>query len=133
LIATTTKLASSLNPSATNQAVTFTATVTPVSSPPPTGTVTFADGTTTLGTGPVDNSGHASFTTSSLALGSHSITASYGGQAGYYTSSTSTTFTQRVNPVATTITQSAPAPNPATAGQTVTFTATVNPSPGPTG
>ena len=44
----------------------------------PTGTVTFLDGSTSLGTGTVTG-GVATFTTSSLAIGAHVITASYGG------------------------------------------------------
>ena len=50
---TTTTLTSSANPSTPGQSVTFTATVAPVrvGGPPATGTVTFFDGATTLGTG----------------------------------------------------------------------------------
>src|SRR5207248_2187419 len=128
-IDTTTRLSSSLNPSANGQSVTFTATIAPVASPPPGGTVTFTDGSSTLGTGSVDAGGHATFTTSNLSLGSHSITASYGGSSGYYAASSSQTFTQRVNPVATSTALAAPIPNPSTAGQQVTFTATVSPNP----
>ena len=75
--ATTTTLTSSANPSALGQSVTFTATVTK-SSGTPTGTVTFKDGTTVIGSGTL-SSGKATFTTSSLSISPHSITASYGG------------------------------------------------------
>jgi hypothetical protein len=51
---TTTTLVSSLNPSGLGQAVTFTATVTGLS---PTGTVTFKDGATTLGTATLNGAG----------------------------------------------------------------------------
>jgi len=44
----------------------------------PTGTVAFSDGGTSLGTGMLA-SGQATFTTSSLAVGSHSITGQYSG------------------------------------------------------
>ena len=47
----------------------------------PTGTVTFLEGTATLGIGVLNASGVASYATSSLAVGSHSVTASYGGDA----------------------------------------------------
>jgi hypothetical protein len=57
--------------------VAFTATVTGVS---PTGTVTFKDGATVLGTVALSG-GVATLTTSSLTIGSHSITAEYGGDA----------------------------------------------------
>src|SRR5262249_56913670 len=50
------------------------------SSPLPTGTVTFKDGTTTLGTGTLDGSSNAViFTvTGGLSVGSHSLSAAYG-------------------------------------------------------
>jgi hypothetical protein len=80
-VPTSTLLASSWNPSAVTKAVTFTAAV--ASSGPfvkvPAGTVTFLDGTTALGMGTLDSRGIATFTTTSLALGSHTITASYPG------------------------------------------------------
>ncbi|MFY9701882.1 MAG: Ig-like domain-containing protein, partial [Terriglobales bacterium] len=41
----------------------------------PTGTVTFYDGATALGTGTLNGSGIATYTTSSLAVGQHSMTA----------------------------------------------------------
>jgi outer membrane autotransporter protein len=88
---TTTALTSSLNPSASGQAVTFRATVTGTS---PTGTATFKDGSTVLGTGTL-SAGVATFTTSSLAVGSHSITVSYGGDA-VNLASTSAVLTQSV-------------------------------------
>ena len=52
----------------------------------PTGTVTFKDGAATLGTGPLNGSGQATFTTSSLGIGPHSITAAYGGDANFLAS-----------------------------------------------
>jgi len=93
--ATTTLVSSSANPSVFGQSVTFTATVT-ANSPgagTPTGAVTFKDGGSTLGTGTLNNSGQAIFTTSTLKVGSHSITASYGGDA-HFNGSTSSTLTQ---------------------------------------
>ena len=66
------------------QSVTLTATVTSAdaSAGPPTGTVTFLDGNTTLGVVPLDASGQATLTVSSLDLGGHSITATYSGENG---------------------------------------------------
>ncbi|HZW78868.1 MAG TPA: FG-GAP-like repeat-containing protein, partial [Candidatus Deferrimicrobiaceae bacterium] len=75
---TTATLSSSQNPSAFNQSVTFTATVTPNGGAALTGSVTFTDGATTLATVPLSN-GSASYTTSTLSMGTHSITISYGG------------------------------------------------------
>jgi len=94
---TTTGLTSSDRHSVSGQAVTFTATV-KAKSPgagTPTGTVTFKDGPSTLGTGTLNSSGQALFMTSTLAVGSHSITASYGGDANF-TGSTSSKVTQTV-------------------------------------
>jgi hypothetical protein len=93
--ATTTTLTSSLNPSQFGQAVTFTATVT--GNPPPTGTVTFKDGATTLGA-PVTLTagGTAALTISTLSIGSHPITVTYNGN-GINLPSTSAVLTQAVN------------------------------------
>ena len=89
--ATTTTLASSLNPSAPGQSVTFTATVTGSS---PTGTVVFiVDGTAQPA---VALSGaSASYSTASLGVGPHTLTAAYGGD-GNNTASTSPALTQTV-------------------------------------
>jgi hypothetical protein len=77
---TTTKVTSSANPSNIRQSVTFTAMITPSTA---TGSVTFRDGTKTLATVRtgvvVGSSRTATFTTSALTLGSHSITAQYVG------------------------------------------------------
>ena len=75
---TTTKLTSSLNPSKYSQSVTLTAVVTPEFWGIPNSTVTFKDGTTILGTVTLA-SGEAKLTTHMLSVGSHSLTAVYGG------------------------------------------------------
>src|SRR5437016_3062330 len=118
-----TTLISSLNPSALGQAVTFTATVQPATgSGTPTGTVTFNDGAIVLGPGSL-NGGTATFTTSGLGAGVHSITAVYGGDASF-ASSTSPVLMQTVNKAAssTAVVSSNSASN---RGAAVTFTATV--------
>jgi hypothetical protein len=99
--ATTTVLASSLNPSVYGQAVTFKATVAPVvGSGVPTGFVTFYDGTTSLGTATVaGNPATASLTTSTLSAATHPIKAVYGG-AALLAGSTSAVVNQVVNKVA---------------------------------
>ncbi len=122
-VATTTALGASLNPSSFGQAVTFTATVTTSGSKAPTGTVTFNDGSTALGTGTLNGSGIATYTTSNLAVGQHSMTAVYGGDANN-AGSTSSVLTQTVN-AATTMTALVSSLNPSNIGQAVTFTATV--------
>jgi len=93
--ATTTGLVSSLNPSKKGQAVTFTATVAPGAGP--TGTVTFKDGSTTLGTATLNTTTHkAAITKTTLAVGTHSITAVYGGNTNF-NASTSTVVKQVVH------------------------------------
>jgi hypothetical protein len=86
------QLVSSRNPANKNQAVTFTLTVTRRTNAVATGTVMFRDGNTIIG-GPiaVDASGTASFSTTSLAPGSHVITATYNGTSDYQGSSASLT------------------------------------------
>ncbi|HYC90108.1 MAG TPA: M36 family metallopeptidase [Thermoanaerobaculia bacterium] len=91
--ATTTRLASSRNPSRLGDALTLTASV--VSPGTPTGTVTFFDGGTPLGTVPMVNRA-AALSTSALAGGLHSLTARYDGAAGYL-QSTSTPLAQGVD------------------------------------
>jgi len=86
-VVTTTTLSSAPNPSTFGQSVTFTATVTS-SAGVPVGTVTFTEGATTLASGvTVDGAGHAAFSTTTLAVGSHTITASFTGAAGWANSS----------------------------------------------
>jgi hypothetical protein len=82
--ASSTGVVSSLNPEVSGQTVTFTATVTSTAGKTPTGTVTFFDGTTSLGTGSLNGSGMATFSpTTALAVGAQSITANYGGDGNY--------------------------------------------------
>ncbi|MCU1343607.1 MAG: hypothetical protein JWN92_3030, partial [Candidatus Acidoferrum typicum] len=82
---TSTALASSQNPIIGGQAATFTATVT-TAGVAPTGTVTFLDGNSPLGTGTLNSSAVATFTTSALIVASHSITARYEGDVNSLTS-----------------------------------------------
>ena len=116
----------------------MTATVSPVSpaTGTPTGSVTFMDGVTALGTVPLVG-GSASLSTSSLSVGSHSLTAIYNGSATL-NGSTSSAVTQTVNAAApvtintsTNLTASATTIRPAFF---ITFTATVTADSGtPTG
>ena len=92
---TTTGLTSSPNPSNQGQAVIFTATVTSAGPQKPTGTVTFRDGTTVIGGVPLTN-GIATLKKSNLAVGSHSITATYNGNPDCL-GSVSNVVTQVVN------------------------------------
>jgi hypothetical protein len=86
--------------------------------------VTFYHGSTSLGTGSLTN-GVATLVLATLSLGSHSLTATYGGDAND-AASTSTPVIQVVQETTATILTSSP--NPSVSGQKVTFTATVTPS-----
>src|SRR5207247_1855688 len=122
---TATTLTATPNPSRFGQAVTLTATVALVvpATGMPTGSVRFMDGAATIGTATLGANGSASIVVSTLATGSHSLTAAYGG-AGNFLASTSTAVTQVVNAGDTTTTLTA-TPNPSRFGQAVTLTATV--------
>lgn len=95
-VATITTLQTTATSITIGSSVSFTATVAPnavpiatvsgvraqaANSAVPTGTVTFLDGTSTLGTGTLNASGVATYSTVTLSLGSHSISASYSGDA----------------------------------------------------
>ena len=75
-------LASSLNPSVIGQNVTFTATLSGIAGVP-TGTVTISDGNTVLCQAVTLNQGAGTCSTSSLAVGSHTINATYSGSSTY--------------------------------------------------
>jgi hypothetical protein len=125
--ATSTALNSAPNPSTLGSNVTLTATVSvgPPASGTPTGSVEFFDGATSLGSSPV-SSGSAVLNTSLLSAGSHSLTAVYSGDASF-TGSTSAVHSHSVtNPSTSTAVTSSP--NPSVVGEGVTITATVTPS-----
>jgi Bacterial Ig-like domain (group 3)/FG-GAP repeat len=129
---TTTALTTSGTPSLINQPVTFTAVVSSTDGPIPDGeTVTFFDGATQIGTG-LTAGGVASFSTSTLTAKTHTIKATYAGDATFKTSSGTVTQVVTLYPSTTTVTS---ALNPATFGQAVQFTATVSSGApgGPTG
>jgi hypothetical protein len=115
-------VASSLSPSNYGVSVTFTATVTGPNAIP-TGTITFLDGATTIGTGILDATGKATMSISSLVVGNHPITVQYGGDSNF-NAVTSSSITQTVNAVAAIVTVTSSI-NPSTFGQSVVFTATV--------
>ena len=122
---TTTTLTSSVVSSVgIGQGVTYVATVTGLN---PTGTVTFKEGTVTLGTAALSGSGtsvSATFFTSFSTIGIHGVTAVYGGDIND-ASSTSAVGNVTVTTLAPTTTAFSMTPNPATVGQIVTFSASV--------
>jgi hypothetical protein len=119
---TTTLLASNANPSAYGQPAAFTATVTS-GGPAPTGTVTFKNGTTSLGVATLNAQGSATFTTLTLGAGVYSITVAYSGDTSS-AKSTSAALNQTVTTAATT-TQIVSSVNPSAPGESVGFTALV--------
>ena len=118
----TVSLSASVNPSAFDQTVGLTATVTPQFGGQATGTVTFMDGTTPLGNAGV-NGNVAALNISTLVVGSHTITASYSGDSNFR-GNTSPGLPQAVNQATTTSTLTA-SPDPSTIGQSVLLVATV--------
>jgi len=115
-LATSTAVSSSANPQYFGSPVTFTATIRSAEKNA-TGTVTFNDGSTALGSGVLNALGVASYSTSALAEGPHAITAIYGGDSNN-AGSTSAVLTENVvAPPALT----SPVPGNVLAGATVTF------------
>ncbi len=124
VVATTTTVVASPNPSSYGQSVSLTAIVTPAGSGTATGSVTFTDGTSALGTITLSG-GVAMLATSSLNAGSHSIVANYNGDSSF-SASNSTALALVVNQAASSLALGSNL-NPAVYQQPVTFTATITP------
>jgi hypothetical protein len=116
-----TSLGTSVNPSVYGQSITLTATV---AGSTPTGTVTFKDGAATLCNAVALAGGMAGCATSTLAVGSHSLTALYSGDAGN-TGGASDPLPQVVNKAGTSTVLGTHVPNPSTVGTAIAVTATV--------
>ena len=114
--------ADSANPSVYGETITFNATVTAQGSGTPSGSVTFKDGLTALGTAPLIGA-TATLNTSTLGVGTHSITAWYSGDSNFL-HSVSPTIVQTVDQASTT-TSLVSSANPGYRNQTITLTATV--------
>jgi hypothetical protein len=118
---TTTTLTASPNPADLLQTVTFNTMVRAAQGTAvPAGTVTLAEGSNVLGTKALDASGNASFSLSTLALGPHTIRASFSSTGNFNPSSAS--VNEVVTVIATKLALSA-SPNPAAVGQPVTIQA----------
>jgi len=135
----TIKLTASASTAAYGAAVTLTATLGSTGSAKPTGSVTFYNGSTSLGTGTLNASGVATLAVASLPVGAASLKATYGGDSNFATI-TSTALTVTVTKATQTITFTAPA-SPviygvapvtlvatASSGLPVTFTVTSGPA-----
>lgn len=103
-------------------AVTFTATVVQGVATP-TGTITFLQNGTLLGSESLDSNGQAFFTTSSLIPGNYAITATYSGD-GNYDPATSVALIRTVLKMEVTATVASSAA-PSVFGENVVFTATI--------
>jgi hypothetical protein len=117
-------LAASANPAVASQSVTLTATVAGVRgvTTVPTGSVTFFDGSTSLGSSSLSG-GVATLSTSAMAVGTHSVTAQYSGDSNFH--SVTSAVLSEVITLAADSTALLSSVNPAGAGQSVTFTATI--------
>jgi hypothetical protein len=123
-------LKSSGSPSISGTPVTFTADLTTKVrglTAAPTGTVSFYDGATKMGTGALSNE-QATFATSSLGVGTHSITAHYDGDVNFVPS-ISAVVTQVV-PLPTYKVSASPASQNVSAGSSASYTITLAPSEG---
>lgn len=114
--------------------VTFTAQVTGNGTIVPTGSITFKDGGSTIGTTTLNGGAAASFSISSLSAGSHTIVAVYSGDSTY-ASSTSAPVVETMAQIGTSTAVSS-STNPAPAGAAITLNAAVqasvaNPTGGP--
>lgn len=133
VIKTNTTITISRSPNASTvygEYVEFTAQLTAVApgAGTPSGFVLFEDNGDTVGVGFIDGTGKATFTTMSLDVGTHPMTAVYGGD-DCFNGSTSSTLNHTVNKADTTVTLSrltdCGTANPSRFGQKVFFTAVV--------
>ena len=126
-ISTVTLLAASANPGSAGATLQFTAAVTAsdtTGAGPITGMVTFTEGSVTLGTGTLNGSGVASFSTTSLAVGTHAIVATYAGSQNY-AGSASSALSEQIGQTPTVTSLSAPSAA-SLSGKPVLLTATVS-------
>jgi sugar lactone lactonase YvrE len=109
---TTTVLASTANPTATLSSIVLSANVINSGVGEPTGTVTFTDGPSLLGTATLNGNGVASLTVPSLGAGNHALLASYAGDTENF-SSTSSSLVEgiQLRPTSTALSSSATDPN----------------------
>jgi Bacterial Ig-like domain (group 3)/FG-GAP-like repeat len=122
---TTTTETTSGSPSFVNQPVTFTAKINSSYGAIPNGeTVTFYVGTTQIGTG-TTTGGAATFSSSALRAGTHTIKSIYSGDFNFKSSYAVLTQVVELYPSATSLSSN---PNPSSSGQTVHLTATVSTS-----
>ncbi len=121
-----TTLTVSPNPAEYGQAITFKANVKGSGTEIPTGTVTFFDGTATLGKASLDANGNATLTVPYLAVLTYNISATYNGGGNIAPSTTAAPTTLDVALASTTTSFTVSTlTNPPTFNQVITFTAKV--------
>ncbi|KAA6458371.1 hypothetical protein DYQ86_20885, partial [Acidobacteria bacterium AB60] len=125
----TVAVAASSSSTFVSSSVTFTANLSSIALTP-TGTITFYDGATALGTGTL-SSGVATYATSSLTAGAHSITAAYSGDT-YFKAATSAPVTETIQDFTLAVATGSSASATIAKGSTATFTLAVAPSSGTT-
>jgi uncharacterized protein YjdB len=129
IVPTTTTLSATPNPATAGSAVTLTATISPAGG---SGTVTFMDGPTALGTSTLSGA-TASLITVALTPGTHQLTASFAGDATHAASvSTPIDLLVKPAPVVISAISVSPASTSVAAGLTAAFTATATRSDGTT-
>ncbi len=126
VVATQTALTVAQSPAVFGQTVTLTARVTAkgAGAATPTGTVTFMDGSTVLGTGTLSH-GVASLQIANLLVGKHTLTAVFASGTGNDLASISAARTVTIDKATTKVALTA-SPSPTVFGETVTVTATVS-------
>ncbi len=130
---TATSLSVAPNPAAVGASVTFTATVAGSINVTPTGTVSFLDGSSALGSAALSAQGTATFSSTSLASGTHPITAQYSGD-GTFAGSTSAAESLMVGSATADFTIAAtPVAGTVAAGQSASTLLTFTPANGFTG
>jgi len=136
---TSTLVISSTNPSVTGQSITLTATVSNtagagISTAIPTGSVQFMDGASLLGAAQtLSGTGTATLTTSTLAAGTHLITAVYTNVDGNFLGSTSTSITSITQLVGDFSINVSPSAQTISSGHQAVYSITVTPIGGLTG
>lgn len=132
---TTTTLTSSVTQAVQGTSVTLSASVAAVAgasvTTTPTGTVTFYNGTTNLGSGAI-TSGTASLTLTTLAVGTDALTATYSGDTTFASSQTSASVTVVITaaPQPSFALSASPSSVTVTGGQSASATLTVTPANG---
>ena len=126
----TVALTGTTNLSFVSNPITFTATVSSSISTP-TGSVRFYDGTTQLGSSVTLSGGVATYTTSSLAVGLHSITAAYGGDSNFSTL-TSSVVSETLQDFTLAVASGSSSSQTVSAGGTATYNLQIAPTGGTT-